>query len=437
MNITVNAKANDHTMAIQKAIDSCFSIGGGTVTVESGEYHIGGIRLRSNVTLYLKSGAKLIATRDIEAYNIIRDDTVEPLSEDDITDVLWSKARPDRDNSFQQKCGSRWSNAIIKLAYAKNAAIIGEKGAVIDGCNSYDEIGEEHYRGVHGISMYHCEGLTFKGYTIKDTGNWAHCAFYCKDLSFSELTILAGHDGVHMGSCDNATVENCEMHTGDDCVAGFDIYGLTVRNCVFSTACSSFRLGGTNILIEDCKLIGPPKYTFRGSLSKEEKQAGVPSQTGRRTTLSAFTYYADFTLKVRHIPENIVMRNCSFENLDRFLHYNFSGNEVWQMGASLKSISFENITATNVGMSLCAYGDAKRPVSITIKNSRFTFATEQSEFIRIAHFEDIILDGVTAENVSGSVLTSWGGNGKLCVKDCVGFEDAIVNSTLPFSTKSI
>ncbi|MBQ9112934.1 MAG: right-handed parallel beta-helix repeat-containing protein [Clostridia bacterium] len=437
MNIFINNKCTDHTSAIQNAIDDCFRSGGGRVTVEDGEYHIKGIRLRSNVTLFLKGGVRLIATRDIEAYNILAEDTLEPLPECEKTDVLWAKANPARNNDFIRKCGSRWTNAIIRLVYAENASIIAEEGAVIDGCNSYDEIGEEHYRGVHGISMYHCKNLEFRGYTIKDTGNWAHCGYFCENLTFSGITILAGHDGVHTGSCDNILVENCKMYTGDDCVAGFDIRGLTVRNCLFNTACSSFRLGGTDVLIENCTLVGPPRFCFRGSLTKEEKRDGAPSQSGRKTTLSAFTYYSDFTLTVRNAPGNILMRNCSFENLERFLHFNYSGNEVWQSNRALESISFENVSATNVGMSLCAYGDAENPVTISIKDCSFTFATEQTELIRTANFKEITLENVSAGNVSGKALRSWGGNGKLKAVGICGFEDSITEATEPFHTKAI
>lgn len=39
-----------------------------------------------------------------------------------------------------------------------------EKGAVIDGQNSYDPQGEEHYRGVHGISAHKSCGLEFRDY---------------------------------------------------------------------------------------------------------------------------------------------------------------------------------------------------------------------------------------------------------------------------------
>lgn len=425
------------TREIQNAIDRCFCAGGGSVVIEPGVYHIGGIRLRSNVTLYLKSGVSLMATRDAEAYHILDKDDLEPLPETEKTEVLWSPAKPDRCNDYMLKCGGRWSDAIIRLVYAENARVIAEEGAVIDGNNSYDPMGEEHYRGVHGISAYHCKNLEFIGYTIKNTGNWAHCAYFCQGLTFRELTVLAGHDGIHTASCDDVTVENCKLYTGDDCVAGFDLYGLRVKNCLLNTACNVFRLGGTDILIENCSQFGPAEYCFRGSLTADEKKSGAPSRTGRKTTLSAFTYYADLTLKIRHKPGNIVIRNCSFETTKRFLHYNFSGNEPWKAGVPLENITFENVTARNVGMSLCAYGAPGAPVTLTIKNCAISFEEEQKEVIRAANFDLIHLENVNVGNVNGTAVRSWDGKGTLIAENFTGAEPCIADAEEPFFCKAI
>ena len=147
-----------------------------------------------------------------------------------------------------------------------------------------------------------------------------YVGYFCQNLTFSGITVLAGHDGVHTGGCDNVLVENCKMYTGDDCVAGFDICGLTVRNCLLNTACSAFRLGGTNVLIEDCS---------------------------------------------------------------------------------------------------------------------FSFATPQTELIRAANFAGISIENVTVQNVSGSAVTSWGGNGELTVISSRGVTDGITEATEPFHTRSI
>ena len=59
---------------IQKAIDTCFLSGGGEVIIPSGKYKIGGIRIRSNITLKLESGVHLMGSNDPEDYfNYIKD----------------------------------------------------------------------------------------------------------------------------------------------------------------------------------------------------------------------------------------------------------------------------------------------------------------------------------------------------------------------------
>ena len=59
-----------------KAFDDCFEAGGGTVTVEKGEYAVKGLRLRSNTTLKLKSGAVLKAGRNCDDYDILASDKI-------------------------------------------------------------------------------------------------------------------------------------------------------------------------------------------------------------------------------------------------------------------------------------------------------------------------------------------------------------------------
>lgn len=53
-----NGKDKD-TAAIQKAVDACFDARGGLVYFPPGDYLSGGIRLKTNVTLYLDAGATI------------------------------------------------------------------------------------------------------------------------------------------------------------------------------------------------------------------------------------------------------------------------------------------------------------------------------------------------------------------------------------------
>ncbi len=438
MEIKLFPKGGNQTAEIQKAIDDCFLAGGGTVTLTAGLYTVGSVRLRSNCTLYLCSGATLKGTRVPEDYQILRGDTVEPVDESYYTDAVWAPAKIRKIHDHFTKAGSNWNNAVIRLLRAHHAAVIGEPGAVIDGSDCYDAIGEEHYRGPHGISFHDCHDLTFRGYTIRNTGNWAHQCSTSQNLSFSDLTIEGGHDGIHMSSCDNIDIHDCKMLTGDDCVAGFDNYNITVQRCELNTACSAFRFGGTDVLIEDCHMYGPAKYFFRGSLSLEDKISGnAAPKIGRKTMLGMFTYYADHTLKVRRAPKNIVMRNCTLENAMRFVLYDFSGAQVWQMGKPLEEITFENVTAQNVDMPLDLYGDGEKRHTVHLKNCRIAFTEQVSCAIRAAHFEKIVAENVAFENVCGPLIRSYGDTGEIVSENVTGIAATLTETDEPYVSKGV
>ncbi len=437
---SVNTSVPANTADIQRAIDNCFLRGGGTVEVPPGVHPTGGLRLRSSVTLLLRSGAVLKASRDPADFDVLAHDDIEPVPPGEFAPgVFWKPAATRTTHDHILKSASRWNNAIIRIYRARNAKIIGEPGSTIDGCDSYDPLGEEAFRGVHGIAAHDCENLELRGYEIRNTGNWAHSFWRCKDVSFSDLTILGGHDGIHFCSCDRVAIANCTMKTGDDCVAGFDNEDVTVRDCDFNTACSAFRFGGHHVLVERCKAHGPGEYPIRNTLPEADRISGshgLPG-AGRRTMLSLFTYYADFTLKIRREPGDILLRDCSLANAERFLHYNFSGNEIWQKGCPLSSIRFEDCEARGVGMSLCAYGDATRPLALSFDRCRFSFAPQQSEFLRAAHIGALTLHDVTAEGVAGPVVRSWGDVATPELDNASGFGPSVVPADGPFKTTAI
>ena len=81
------------------------------------------------------------------------------------------------------------------------------EGSLIDGSNCYDEEGEENYRGPHGVSIIRCKNIICKGYCIQHTGNWSHNVVQCSNLTVENITVKAGHDGVHMTVCENIKIK--------------------------------------------------------------------------------------------------------------------------------------------------------------------------------------------------------------------------------------
>lgn len=403
----VQPMAGDATAAIQGEIDRAFLSGGGTVVVGKGEWNVKALRLRSRVTLYLESGATIRGSRDPEDYFILDNDRVEPVPREWITHEAWTREQSCSQDNFTRYPASRWNNGLIRLLGAEDAAIVGEPGSVIDGMNPYDPIGEEFFRGPQGISAINCKRLTLKGYTIRQTGNWAHRIADTTDLLVEDVTCEAGHDGVHVNGCDNVTVRRCVCTTGDDCIAGFDNANVLVEDCFLNTACSAFRFAGTDVMIRRCTVRGPAKFGFRGSLSKADKVAGAPSgKAPRNNTLSFFTYYADGTHPIRRNAGNIVIEDCTSDDTDRLLHYNY-GNERWQRGKPMTDITFRRVKATRVKMPAAAWGDKDVPIRLAFENCDFDFSVSVPEFVRGAAIAEILMKDVKISGVDGPLVRLW------------------------------
>lgn len=438
MEIVLKPIENNMTTVLQKAIDDCFLAGGGKIILEKGLYLTGGLRLRSNCTLYLCGGATLKGTRSIDDYNILEGDEIEPVNEDYKTDVLWTPPRTRTTFDHITKVAGAWNNALIRILDAHNVSIIGEEGSVIDGSDPYDPQGEEYYRGPHGIAYHYSHDLRFEGYTIKNTGNWAHIGYKSQNIEYKSIEVLGGHDGIHNSSCDNFTIEDCGFYTGDDCIAGFDNFNVKVTNCVINSACSGLRFGGTDVLIEKCRFFGPAKYFFRGSLSLEDKKEGNPApKTGRTNMLALFTYYCDFTLDVRRMPGNIVIRECTVENCDRFLHFDFTGTHTWQKNKPLTSVSFENIEARGISMPFNAYGDRENPLTLKLKNCDIAFKESVDCAVKAGNFSLIEAENVNLENANGALVKCFGDEGEIKVSNVTGVEKILEKTDEPFYSKSI
>ena len=404
----VQPTVGDATAAIQGEIDRAFKAGGGKVVVGRGEWSVKSLRLRSRVTLYLESGATIRGSRNPEDYFILDDDKVEPVPREWITHEAWTLEQSCSLDNFTRFPASRWNNGLIRILGAENAAIVGEKGSVIDGCNPFDPIGEELYRGPQGVSAINCKHLVLKGYTIRQTGNWAHRIADTTDLLVENVTCEAGHDGVHVNGCDDVTIRNCIMKTGDDCIAGFDNTNVLVEDCYLNTACSGFRFAGTDVNIRRCTLKGPAEYGFRGSLSKEDKAAGAPSGKAKRNNmLSFFTYYSDGTHPVRRNAGRIEISDCVSDDTDRLLHYNY-GNEKWQRGKPMTDITFRNVRATRIKMPISLWGDRGVPVRLMLKDCEIGFSVPQEEFIRGAYISAVELENVKVTGgVNGPLVRLW------------------------------
>lgn len=382
------------TKAIQRAIDECFLGGGGEVAIPAGIYHVGCIRLRSGVTLHLLENAVLMGSIDPEDYVDYINDTVEPIPEE-IREKTVDTVVPGY-SSRSAMPFSRWNNAIIRAYCADNIAIIGEKGSEINGRNCFDELGEEKYRGPHAINMWFCHGVELRGYTIRDSANWAHAIQNSSDIHVTGITVLGGHDGFDIRTCDRVVVENSVFRSGDDCIAGFDNIDVTVRNCIFDCACSWLRFGGTDVVVEHCQGFAPSTYGFRGSLTEEERRNRADTHENcRHTCHNAFLYYCDNRADLRRTPGNFIIRDCEFNNPNAVMNLPFG--RLWCSNRSMHDLVFERCSFRGISMAGVLTCPPEEPFHLTMRDCT---VTPREGFRDIALFNGKGVGSITLENVT-------------------------------------
>ena len=355
------------TEAIQRVLDLCKN-GGGTVVIPRGCFCIASLRMWSDTTLYLEAGAQLLGSEECTDYEVF-----------DVPEGV--ELRTDMELITQYYLDKPWPEyrrAMISAYGEKNIAIIGEgEDSIIDGRDCFDPDGEEGFRGPHGVFITNCENVVMKNYTIQRNGNFMHQLANCRNILMENVTCLAGHDGIHLHHCTHTLIRDCRFITGDDCVAGINIKDLTVRNCEINTSCQAFRIGGHDILVEDCHIWGPGYYPHRKTVV-QGRGVELPRTEGRHN-IHALVYHFASTNFPSEIPYgNYVFRNCLVETVDRLMLYTADGGPL-ESGAYLSDMTFENVTFKGMLLPAQCVPSEKVPLTVTLKNCTVDFREETRE----------------------------------------------------------
>ena len=233
------------TLAFQRAIDACVGANGGDVVVPAGNYLIGSIELKSHVILRLKKGAHLMGSPDLDDYPIVK--------------VRWE---------------GHWIDGHRGLIYAREAAHLGVVGpGKISGNPALG--GREMPRRPVLIELTTCLDARLEDFATEHQNMWSIHPTYCNGFAAKNLVIRStggNGDGIDVDSSMHVLIENCDIATGDDCIAiksgrGMEGYKLArpsedvvIRDCTLADsifACigiGSETSGGIRgVRIEHCK----------------------------------------------------------------------------------------------------------------------------------------------------------------------------------------
>lgn len=230
--------------AINKAIKTCTSKGGGHVIIPKGEYYTGPLILQSNVNLHLGNDAVLTFLPDPMLHTEVVLQRYEGTEIMNIQPFIYAR---DCDNIAITGLGT--INGPGEVPWKKNLHIAGNKeGSGILGDITIEEEGGkrwkqnaqlmENYSNVLPVekrdvsksysvlpSLIHlvgCNNVLLEGFKVGECGpKWTIHPTYCKNVIIRRIaSTFSGHssDAIDIDSSTEILVEYCDLSSGDDLV---------------------------------------------------------------------------------------------------------------------------------------------------------------------------------------------------------------------------
>jgi polygalacturonase len=257
------------TRALQNAIDTKASSGGGTVRVAAGRYVTGALVLRSDITLELEAGAVLLGSEDPADYPLVE---------------------------------SRWEGRhqithapLIGGSGLRNVAVTGR--GTIDGQGACWWTRHREKTLTHPrprlISIADSSNVLVEGIKAVNSPAWTINPVRCTNVTVTNVTIRnpadsPNTDGINPDSCRYVHISDCHIDVGDDCItlkSGTETEAaekrgpcenITVTNCTMAHGHGGVVLGSEmsgdvrNVVISNCVFIG----TERGIRIKTRRGRG-------------------------------------------------------------------------------------------------------------------------------------------------------------------
>jgi polygalacturonase len=222
-----------NTTAIQAAIDTCFSHGGGKVIVPKGVFLTGTIVLKSGVNLHFTEGSFLLGSSRREDYKkndwyaliLVKGQKNVKITGNGVIDG-------------QGKALAQDVERLLKLGILKNV-------------KPYNRPDENHRPQI--IEMTDCKGILIENITIKNAACWVQTYHNCTDLKLNKIRVEStaywNNDGIDIVDCRKVLIKNCFINSADDgiCLKSQDTKllceNIKIERCTIRSSASAFKIG--------------------------------------------------------------------------------------------------------------------------------------------------------------------------------------------------
>lgn len=300
------------SVAVQRAIDDCFALGGGTVKFGSGEYVLSTVFLKSNVKIEIPKGTVILGAPSFYDY--------APEEKIDYT-------------AYQDSSHTFFDCSLFVAKNCENIAITG--GGKIDMRSVWDEdyVRRICHRGPKCIALKLCKNVEISNLQIYNATDLAVYFAGCENVDVFGLIMRVYIDGISPDNSKNVRIFNCDVESGDDGIVFKSSYNLNrlekcadihVFNCRVKSLCSAIKFGTEtnggfeNIVIENIDV-------------RETRISGIAIESVDGAIIDGITI------------KNVTMRNV---NVPLFIHVGrrMRGPEGLSLG-EIKNVLIENLTA--------------------------------------------------------------------------------------------
>jgi len=352
------------THAIQQAIDTAATAGGGIVIIPQGRYLIGSLYFKSNVALKLNKGALLLGS--ISIYHYLRDNKI---------------------------------NALISADGCHNIAIFGEgeidgRGRELALAIDYllpagerlDENYNERRRRPRGrpelLFIANSNGIKLYDIVIKNSASWVQHFKSSENITIDNISVQSdsywNNDGIDINDCRKVSITNCYVNAADDAI------------CLKSKSKGSFF--NEDVYIANCLL----RSSSNGVKFGTESQGGFKNIRVENITVYD-TYRAAIALETVDgaIMENVTVDNITARNVGCAIFVRL-GQRNKDVAESTPVGTIRNIQISNIYAEV-AFGraDSDYDVRGPALNKFFNPIPASICGLPEAHIEDIKLENIT------------------------------------------
>lgn len=367
----------DDTRAIQNAIH-CLPKRG-RLLFKKGTYLVSPICLKSEITVELCADATLIGRTERDCYPLIPGE-IKDVETGEMHQVGAWEGEP-----------TTMHQSLVFGEHLHDVYVVGQ-GTIDGNAQNSDwwvDVKNQPYGRPRLVFLNRCTNIYFHGITGKNSASWQFHPYFCQNINFYGVSVLApkdspNTDAIDPESCDNVHIVGCRFSVGDDCIGikSCKMYlgqkyktpanHHTIRNCYMRYGHGAITLGSENaggvqnLTVNRCIF----DSTDRGLRIKTRRGRG------KYAIIDGITFE---NIYMNHVLTPIVINmwyNCC--DPDRYSEYNTTREKlpVDDRTPHLGRFHFKDMVCENCHVAACyCDGLPEQPIDeIVIENIKFSYS---------------------------------------------------------------